>query len=188
MLKGSGRVTAPPTGVQQESQLWSERETVLPAFTIVSVTINFLQTALQFHCTFKKREVYLGLIPEAMRSFQPCPIHPSSCDVSRIWGCILPSLSKKGGDPVGKAKMVTRAPRDLEVRLGWEQGEPGGRRKAAVPLAVFPAASLLSIVVLAHQQINEAIDFARGGDINKSNFLALLPLKSNPVGRERLLS
>lgn len=68
--------------------------------------------------------------------------------------------------------MVARARRDLEVRLGWEQREPGGRRKAAVPLAVLPAASLVSIVVLAHQQINEAIDFARGGDINKSNFLA----------------
>lgn len=38
------------------------------------------------------------------------------------------------------------------------------RRKMAIPLAIFPAASLVSMVVLAHQRINEAIDFARGGE------------------------
>lgn len=63
VLKRSERVTAPPTGDQQESKLWLERETTLPEFTVVSVA--FFYRLLQFYCIFRKAKVYLGLISEA---------------------------------------------------------------------------------------------------------------------------
>lgn len=53
---------------------------------------------------------------------------------------------------------------DLKVRLGWEQGEDWGEKKSGNSSGTLPYCISSSIVVLAHQRINEAIDFARGGE------------------------
>lgn len=55
---------------------------------------------------------------------------------------MLPSVSKKGGDPGGNEEMVSKAlhagRRDLKVKLGWGQGEGLGEKKSSNSSGILP--------------------------------------------------